>query len=178
MAGNLPTGNVVLFDDDHFYMGGVLAELLAQNGAEVTLITPAARVSEWTQNTLEQAEIHKRLVEMGVEIVLNRAVTVIKAGSVETECAFSAQTDECEADAVVLVTAQQQDDALWQALKARQAEWSDHGINSVKVIGDAQAPAPIAWATYAGHRYARELDTPDRGDALSFRREVTGLAEN
>ncbi len=45
-----------------------------------------------------------------------------------------------------------------------------------KVIGDAEAPGPIAWATYAGHRFARELDEPDIGDALPFRREVTALA--
>ena len=96
-------------------------------------------------------------------------------GSVTTECVFSGQSDQIGADAAVLVTAQQQDDSLWQDLKSRQAEWSDHGIRSIKAIGDAEAPGPIAWATYAGHRYARELDGPDRGDALSFRREVTGL---
>ena len=60
-------------------------------------------------------------------------------------------------------------------LKAQKAKWADSGIESVKVIGDAQAPAAIAWATYAGHRYAEELDTPDIGDALPFRREVAGL---
>ena len=54
MGGNVPMGNVVVFDDDHYYMGGVLAELLVQNGANVTLITPAAFVSEWSNNTLEQ----------------------------------------------------------------------------------------------------------------------------
>ncbi len=67
------------------------------------------------------------------------------------------------------------DDALWQVLAEREPEWSDRGIKSIRLIGDAEAPAPIAWATYAGHRYARELDTPDIGDALPFRREVTGL---
>jgi len=46
----------------------------------------------------------------------------------------------------------------------------------VKIIGDANAPGPIAWATYAGHRYARELDGPELGDALPFRREITELA--
>ena len=31
MAGTLPDADrVVLFDDDHYYMGGVLAELLAR----------------------------------------------------------------------------------------------------------------------------------------------------
>ena len=37
------------------------------------------------------------------------------------------------------------------------------------------APGPIAWATYAGHRYARELDCDDIGDELPFRREITEL---
>ena len=43
-------------------------------------------------------------------------------------------------------------------------------------IGDAKAPAPIAWATYAGHRYAEELDAPDIGDAVPFRRELAALS--
>jgi dimethylamine/trimethylamine dehydrogenase len=66
-------------------------------------------------------------------------------------------------------------DALWQELSARKDEWEANGVKSIKVIGDAQSPAPIAWATYAGHRYARELDMPDIGDALPFRREVAQL---
>ena len=49
MSGARPRGkNVVLFDDDHYYMGGVLAELLAGEGHDVTFVTPEARVSEWT----------------------------------------------------------------------------------------------------------------------------------
>ena len=69
-------------------------------------------------------------------------------------------------------------DALWQQLLAREAEWQVNGIKSIKLIGDAESPAPIAWATYAGHRYARELDGADIGDALPFRREVTQLKKN
>ena len=65
---------------------------------------------------------------------------------------------------------------MWRDLKARETEWADAGIKSVKLIGDANAPGPIAWATYAGHRYARELDGPDIGDALPFRREVASLS--
>ena len=50
-------------------------------------------------------------------------------------------------------------------------------VKSVRVIGDAQAPAPIAWATYAGHRYARELDEPVVQDTMPFRRELAQLAD-
>jgi dimethylamine/trimethylamine dehydrogenase len=175
MAGQLPQGRVILFDDDHYYMGGVVAELLAGKGCEVTLITPSAYVSNWTNNTLEQAAIHARLVDAGVDIVLNRALVRIEQGEITSECVYSGKTTSMSADAVVMVASRRANDDLWQQLSEREAEWATHGIKSIKVIGDAQSPAPIAWATYAGHRYARELDGPDVGDALPFRREVAQL---
>jgi len=176
MAGKIPSGNVVLFDDDHYYMGGVLAELMARQGVKVTLVTPSAFVSDWTRNTLEQGAIHRRLAEHGVDIVLNRTIQRIDVNGALTACVYTGATRIIEADAVVLVTSRLQDDGVWTDLKARAAEWADHGIRGIKVIGDAEAPGPIAWATYAGHRFARELDEPDIGDALPFRREVAALA--
>ncbi|WP_282157257.1 FAD-dependent oxidoreductase [Shimia thalassica] len=176
MDGTVPSGKVIVFDDDHYYMGGVLAELLAKQGADVTLITPAAYVSDWTNNTLEQATIHLKLVEAGVDIVLNRGVTEIHADHVVSNCVYTGRTQNVEADAVVVVAARLEENGVYNDLKAREAEWADAGIKSVELIGDANAPGPIAWATYAGHRYARELDGEDIGDALPFRREITELA--
>jgi dimethylamine/trimethylamine dehydrogenase len=178
MAGKVPSGRVVLFDDDHYYMGGVLAELMARQGAKVTLVTPAAFVSDWTRNTLEQGAIHRRLAACGVEIILNRTITHIAASVVSTACTYTGAASELAADAVVLVTSRLQDDSVWSDLKSRREEWADHGIQTIKIIGDAEAPGPIAWATYAGHRFARELDEPDIGDALPFRREVAALARD
>ena len=176
MQGRLPKGRVVLFDDDHYYMGGVLAELCAQNGCEVVLVTPSAFVSDWTANTLEQAAIHRRLVAKGVQIVLNTGITAIHSDGVETNCTYTDARRRIGCDAVVMVASRQSDDDLYHDLMARDADWADAGILSVKVIGDAAAPAPIAWATFAGHRYARDLDAADLGDALPFRREVTALS--
>ena len=176
MSGKMPSGHVVVFDDDHYYMGGVLAELLIQNGCSVTLIVPAAAVSEWTVNTLEQHEIHRRLAEMGANIELNRGVTAIGPDQVETNCIFTDRRHHVSCDAVLLVTSKQENNAVYRDLKSHQAAWADAGIKSVSLIGDANAPGPIAWATYAGHRYARELDGEDIGDALPFRREVTQLS--
>ena len=120
MGGNIPVGRVVVFDDDHYYMGGVMAELLVNKGASVTLVTPAAYVSEWTNNTLEQKTIHRRLVEFGVEIVLNRAVTQITKGLVATSCVFSGQQQSFEADAVLMVTSRTGNDELWNDLLVRE----------------------------------------------------------
>ena len=176
MAGNLPKGGeIVLYDDDHYYMGGVLAELLVQKGAKVTLVTPANLVSEWALNTLEQIRIQSRMIELGVTIVTAQAVSAVGAKGVTLSCAFTGRKRELACDAVVLVTTRLPEDALWHDLKARDGEWAAAGIKSVRRIGDADAPAPIAWATYAGHRFARELDGEPLNGALSFRREVTEI---
>ena len=176
MAGNKPSGKVVIYDDDHYYMGGVLAELLVSEGCDVTIITPSAYLSDWTVNTLEQHAIHKKLAKMGVNIVLNRGVTQVGNGHVASDCVYTGITQDYACDAVVVVASKLENNGVYNALKAREANWADVGIKSVKLIGDANAPGPIAWATYAGHRYARELDGEDIGDALPFRREITELA--
>ncbi len=177
MSGTVPTGDVVLYDDDHFYMGGVLAELLVEHGAKVTLVTPSVQVSDWTQNTLEQHFIQARLLELGVTIVTAKALRAVRDTHVETECIYTQTVTQIAADAVVYVTSRTPNDDLWQSLKARKSDWADAGILSIKVFGDAEAPAPIAWATYAGHRFARELDEPElMNDEVPFRREVVGLA--
>ena len=176
MAGRVPTGDVTVYDDDHYYMGSVLAELLVQKGCQVTLVTTSAYVSEWTNNTLEQAEIHKRLSELGVDIQLNRGVVSIGNGSVTTNCVYTDRPREQQTDAVVVVASLLPNDGVYTDLKSQEANWADAGLKTVKLIGDANAPGPIAWATYAGHNYARNLDGEDIGDALPFRREVAELA--
>jgi len=176
MEGRKPSGRVVIFDDDHYYMGGVMAELLRGEGCEVTIITPSAYLSDWTLNTLEQHTIHRRLAGMGVNIVLNRGVSAIAGGHVVSTCVYTDGEQSHGCDAVVVVTSRREENGLYLDLKGRETDWADAGIRSVRIIGDANAPGPIAWATYAGHRYARELDEPDRGDALPFRREITELA--
>ncbi len=175
MNGDLPQGKVIIYDDDHYYMGGVLAELLAANGAQVTLVTPSAYVSDWTNNTLEQATIHAHLVDVGVDIVLNRGITQVCANHVVSNCVYTQNTKHYDSDAVVMVTSRIENNALYTDLQKRETQWQDYGIKSVQIIGDAQAPGPIAWATYAGHRYARELDIQDIGDALPFQREITEI---
>jgi dimethylamine/trimethylamine dehydrogenase len=176
MGGQRPKGTVLLYDDDHYYMGGVLAELLVKNGNKVVFVTPSIRVSDWSYNTLEQAFIQKRLIELGVDIHVTRGLAGIGRDHAEVACTYSGRQSQMACEAVVLVTARLPNDALYLNLKARQPQWQSAGIRGVKLIGDANAPAPIAWATYAGHRYAEELDGPDIGDAVPFRRELAALS--
>ncbi len=170
LAGARPPGQqVVLYDDDHYYLGGALAELLAGEGFQLTLVTPEARVSVWTENTMEQHRIQARLLEAGVEIVPTHAVTVVGAAGVEIACSYTGRTRSLPCDALVTVTARLPDDALAGELD---------GLAGVRRIGDALAPGTIAHAVWEGRRYAEELDDPrvaDR-DAVPFRREGIELA--
>jgi dimethylamine/trimethylamine dehydrogenase len=176
MAGKRPSGKTVtLYDDDHYYMGGVLAELLQREGFAVTLVTPATEVSNWARNTLEQFKIQARLLEHGVEIVTGRIVSAVRKGEIDTACVFTGRSDKRPSDSVVMVTARLPNDRLYLDLKAREADWADAGIVAVKCAGDAWGPATIAAAVYAGRRYAEEMDAPPIGDALPFKREITEL---
>ncbi|HEY5701792.1 MAG TPA: FAD-dependent oxidoreductase, partial [Gammaproteobacteria bacterium] len=177
MAGRRPAGKrVLVWDDDHYYMAGVLAELLSAEGYEVTYVTPADAVSIWTRATLEQRQIQKRLLGLGIKIVLQRAITDIGENDVGLSCVYSGREERAQTDAVVLVTSRLPDEDLATELVERRPEWNDAGIESVTAIGDALAPATIAHAVYAGRRYAEELDAPSVGDAVPFRRELAGLA--
>ena len=175
MAGSRPAGaRVVLYDDDHYYMGGVLAELLAAEGYDVTLVTPEARVSEWTVNTMEQHRIQRRLLELGVTLLTSQAVLSAAAGTVRTACVYTERAQELSCDSLVLVTARLPEEALADELGAAIAT---AGGPTVRPIGDAWSPGTIAAAVWDGHRYAEELDEPPSDhDEPPFRREVAALA--
>ena len=177
MAGARPDGSrVAVYDDDHYYMGGALAELLRAEGYEVALITPEALVSAWTINTMEQHRIQARLIEAGVELRTSTAVSAVLDDELRTQCAFTGQEGRIGTDAVVLVTSRLPEDSLFVDLMARQQEWADQSLHSVRAIGDALAPSTIAAAVWEGRRYAEELEAPtDNSDTTPYRREVSAL---
>jgi dimethylamine/trimethylamine dehydrogenase len=164
MAGRRPAGErIVLFDDDHYYLGGVLAELLAAEGKHVTLVTPAPIVSEFTVNTMEDEKIHRRLVETGVELATLQTVAAVEGGVARVVHVYTARESELPLDGLVLVTGRLPNHGLALELGATP-------------IGDAYAPGTIATAVWDGRRYAEELDGEPHGDAVPFRREVVQLA--
>lgn len=140
---------VVVYDDDHYYLASVIAEKFARHGASVTYVTPANEVATWTRHTEEQFRTQSRLMRLGVAIRTGTTVGSFGGDHVELECGFTGDTTDIGAARLVLVTARIPDDGLWNTLP-------DH--RNVTRIGDCLAPATIAAAVYAGHRYARELD--------------------
>ena len=175
--GEAVEGPVLVYDDDHFYMGAVLAEKLRRDGNEVCLVTPAADVSNWTHNTMEQARTQTLLLELGVEIVAQHSLSAIASGEVELACVFTGRTKRRPCAAVIPVTARMAEDALYRALMADAPALQAAGIKSVTRVGDCLAPGTIAAAVHSGHHYARTLDAPEDEDR-PFDREVSALSEN
>ncbi|MEX2649814.1 MAG: FAD-dependent oxidoreductase [Alphaproteobacteria bacterium] len=174
MDGRLPESPTIVFDDDHYYLGGVIAERLVAAGLAVTLVTPAPLVSKWTEFTLEQERIQRRLIELGVVVRVSRAVAAFHGDRVETACVFTGARDELPCAAVVTVTSRLPDEALYRELVAGPEALKAAGIRSVRVIGDAEVPGTIAAAVHAGHGYARALDGPAEPE-VPFRRERAAL---
>jgi dimethylamine/trimethylamine dehydrogenase len=148
---------ILIYDDDHYYMGGVLAELLAQNGCEVTLTTPAPSISYWTQFTLEQEQIQARLLRLGVTLLPHQLLGAIGRDSVQLGNNISGAQSALAADAVILITDRLPNDSLYKELLPA---LEDGRLTSLRAIGDADAPNIIAQAVFAGHLAAREFDEP------------------
>ncbi len=173
MAGATPKGPVVVFDDDHYFMGGVLAEKLRRDGLDVTYVTPMADVSHWTHNTMEQGKIQTRLMETGVKIVPLHNLTSVHSDHVKLACVYTDQIKTIPCASVVMVTMRDAKDALYNAL----ATTSGAGLKTLTRIGDCLAPGTIAAAVYSGHRFAREHGEPPV-EGVPFRRELPALADD
>ena len=158
IAGQKPgAGPVLVYDDDRYIMAGLIAEKLAADGHDVTLMTPATMVSPWTENTLEQHAIQRRLLQAGVIILTARRLVALDGGA-RHACIYVGAEAELAVASVVLVTSRISNDGLMRELQLK-GENQPAPWKSLTCIGDALAPATVAHAVYAGHRYARELDT-------------------
>ena len=156
MSGRDPeAGPIIIWDDDHYYMGSVIAELCRYAGHQVMLATTAATVSAWTVNTLEAMPIAKRMARMGVEVLPFISVTGFDGGSVKLTSVLTGVETERPAAALVTITGRLPVDELFEPLRDR---WQEAGIASVTRIGDCWAPSTIQQAVYTGHKWARGLD--------------------
>jgi len=169
MDGRMPSGHVVVYDDDGFYYGSVAAELLRRGGCHVVHVAAEDCIAPWSQNTLDYRHIRRRMADLGIKALVSQAVAGFRGTTLSVADVWDGTRRELPCDALVVVTARTPDDALYRDLRSRASAWPDAGLQSVRCIGDADAPGLIAHAVYAGHRYARELEEPT-GTGVPFRR--------
>jgi 2,4-dienoyl-CoA reductase-like NADH-dependent reductase (Old Yellow Enzyme family) len=145
-----PTGRVVLLDEEGINTGVGIAELLAEGGAEVIIVTRQFQVAPYLMYDMHLPFILPRLRNLGVDILTTTHISEINDGEV---LIFDILTNQesiiDEVDAVVLVTMRSPVNTLVAEL--------EHKVPQLFVIGDALAPRGLAEATYEGQRFARDV---------------------
>lgn len=151
-------GPVVVFDDDRFYLGSVIAEYIADSGFETIYLTPSPIASAWSVNTLEQTRIQRRLMNKNVRIIASHTLSDFKDLCLSIKCNYTQTIQAISCATLLSITARLPNDSLWDTLSKRQDQWV--GIKSVTRVGDCLAPGLIATACQSGHAYARAAGTP------------------
>ena len=152
-AGARVTGPVVIYDDEHYFMAGALAERLAMQGQEVHYVTTAAVASSWTVLTNEQDFLQARLIEAGVMFHPLQALVSQQKDEVTLSCVYTGREEPLPCGTLVLCTGRLPDSTLYDSLAAE-------GLSAAR-IGDCLAPSSIADAVHSAHRFARLLGEPD-----------------
>ena len=164
LAGaDTPSGRVVIFDDDHHYLGPVISLALRARGIAVTFVTPAGRAGQWSVYTNEQYASVRAMLDAGVEIVANKVVDRIASDGVTVSCVFSGQPQDIAADWVLPLTRREPHDALYHEVLAAIVEGRTGAPKTVTRIGDCLAPGTIAAAVYSGYRAALEVSSAPDG---------------
>jgi dimethylamine/trimethylamine dehydrogenase len=189
-----PVGErVVVLDAENYFTGIGMAEMMADAGKQVSLVTQTGNPARITEFTVESPNIHRMLHEKGIRSVTNSWVEECEVGNEVKVKVFNLYRDgyrrstdpvsgelprqagdEHEiitADTVIVVTARASNDALYRELKARKSEWAGEGIAGIYLAGDAYAPRLLADAIYDGHRIAREFEEPNPRRSKPFLRE-------
>ena len=154
-AGRVTGDRLLVFDFDHYYLGGVIAEQLAISGKQVTYATPAGHASAWTFMTNELPFVYQALAREGVAIHTTTNLISFEGTRATVANLFNQTTLELAVDGVVIVGYRVPNDALYDAL-VTSTESADTA-SSVSLVGDALAPGAIVHAVHSGHSFARGL---------------------
>jgi len=167
--GVVPDGPVVVWDGEGGAVAAGIAELLADRGAPVTLVTRFDRVAPNLDATFEGGAVRSRLHDLGVVMERARVPVASTAGGIVLRGPFG-EHEEMAAASIVLVAQRRSDDALYHAL-AGDERLPASGIRDVFRIGDCVAPRHFGFAVADGHRLAMEIDGPDPHHPREPRRE-------
>ena len=174
---------VVVLDSDGYFMAVSLAEMLADRGKSVTLVTLFDRVAPYTDFTLEGPNLRRMMREKGIA---SRVATWVESADGRGRSRFDSMTSIamdrsgpigrwpacCPAGAGL----KRKNSNATPSCCARAAipmsrsivispclrhEWVKKGIAGVYRAGDCLAPRYLADVVFDGHRMGREIDSPD-----------------
>jgi dimethylamine/trimethylamine dehydrogenase len=189
MAGKTVGDRVVIVDGDSHFTGIALAEFLADQGKQVTIVTDVADVAEYTHYTMEIGNLKRMVHEKKIGQWTYHWPEKIEPGKVTLTYLYRDSPDltdlgngrfgrregtdtlDIACNSVVLVTSRVPNAELYCELKERAGEWADKEIAAIYRTGDCHAPRQLMNAIFDAHRLAREFDSPDPHIPLPWIRE-------
>ena len=130
-AGEIPERSLVVDDGGGFWQGVSAAELLAERGARVEIVTPARGVGMAIPEE-SVANVLQRLRKNGVTFRPLEVVTRVEGTAVLLADAITGEPSETEADLVAVVTTLRPADGLVAEL--------DGAVPALVAIGDCASP--------------------------------------
>jgi mycofactocin system FadH/OYE family oxidoreductase 2 len=144
-----PRGRVLVVDDLGFHQATGTAELLADRGCQVGLVTSGMVAGQDLGITLDLETWWLRATKKGIAVTTDTMITGIVPGGVSTQHLATGAAGELGADWVVLAVQQEPADHLYFALKELRRS---AGGPDVHRIGDCLAPRRAHAAVIDGDR--------------------------
>jgi len=152
LEGKVSTGQrVLVMDDEHHVQGLNVAEKLAAEGKQVTLVTREFEVGKQMEPITRMATL-RRVDAVSVKLMPTTWVREIGRDYAVLYHFYSGKDERIAIDTVVLACNILPDTALGAELSARHPK--------VKTIGDCNGPRRLELSTLEGHVAARALDGP------------------
>lgn len=145
-----PGKRIIVLDEGGNWKGAGTAWKLAEDGHEVTIVTPDALVGQELQRTAADFPLRKNLARLGVKFRIESVISEWTASGARVTSFLTNVTELIAADTLVMATANRACDDLARDLEAR-------GLG-FRAIGDGVAPRQAAFAIFEGRRAGLEIE--------------------
>lgn len=140
---------VLILDETDGYLPLGLAEVLANGGVNVEVLTPHLFIGEDTLKTLEMAHLFPRLKAAGVKLSAQQFIESIDKHQVEVYDIWGGERRIVAADTIILAQMRSPNDALFHELRS--------SFKAIYRIGDVVAPRKLEAVIYEGEKLGREI---------------------
>ena len=144
-----PGKRVVVLDEGGNWRGCGTAWKLAEDGHEVTIVTPHGMVGVELQRMHSDFELRQTLTKLGARFICDAAVSAWSDKGAVVTSLLDHSEQLVEADTLVLATANNAEDSLYRELVEK-------GLTPVN-IGDSAASRQAPYAIYEGRKVALAL---------------------
>jgi len=153
-----PSGHVIVIDEVGFHQATSVAELLADRGCRVEVLSPGMVVGQDLGITLDMENWWLRASSKGIEQVPDSVIVGLEDGALQVLHHPTGITTPRTADWIVLAVPGSPADDLYFALRERyDSAHSMPGEVSVQRVGDCVAPRRAHAAVIEGHRVGSSL---------------------